>query len=529
MNVREQREKKKRKEKGKSNEMTGQSRVLTRHAWRGGKNRSKKGKERPLVGQPHLPDQYYSCSFPVPPPPPSLLTHHPIISFSPSSSSSLSPPGLLLPAPSSQPMALETLTQHVRMHMRQVMERRALQESGAAAPPIMPPQDRRLPDTENPSPAATPTVSDSTRSFIDGRGKRLTLDEQRALVRICAEYMINPDPKAYPKNVWVLVSQKLLERTQRKYSWQSCRRWMCRLVSDRQMHWEAVDENRRRIPMIDDLLAAEVDQWMGVCVRSHEQLKTPEAMLQRRLQKPPARQSAYDAETEAQLRYKQERVLKWVSLLPDDAQAFADELQSPLEHRPSTPDPREPPRQETFDQKLKRMMSQDPQYKSSDYSSGLEEELLARDNGTLRTTKKRLREETGDDLDSPPSKYISRPNAVKEPSKLGELRLHETLSTACRGDLQKSAAQLVSEIPIPNASTSRSVAWQYLTILKLATDALMKAHDKCVDIFERDKNMTDDDFEDMFGEIIKLWSINLKEVIGVWMEARNVQNKRASQ
>ncbi|KAL5365233.1 hypothetical protein BJX96DRAFT_158805 [Aspergillus floccosus] len=424
-------------------------------------------------------------------------------------------------------MASETLSQHVRMHMRQVMEGRALQESGAAAPPLMPPQDRHLADMSNPSPAATPTVSDSTRSFIDGRGKRLTLDEQRALVRICAEYMINPDPKQYPKNVWVVVSQKLLERTKRKYSWQSCRRWMCRLVSDRQMHWEAVDENRRCVPMMDDLLAAEVDQWMGVCVRSHEQLKTPEAMLQSRLRKPPARQSAYDAETEAQLRYKQERVLKWVSLLPDDAHAFADELQPPLEHRPSTLDPMEPTRRETFDQKLRRMMSQNLQFKSSDYSSGLEEDLLAKDNRTLQSTKKRPCEEA-DDLLPPPSKYISRPNGVKEPSQLGELKLHETHDTQCRDDRQKSAAQLVSEIPIPNASTSRDAAWQYLTIMKLATDALMKAHDKCVDLFERDRNMTEDDFEEMLGEIIKLWSINLKEVLGVWMEARNVQNKRAS-
>ncbi|KAL4890509.1 hypothetical protein BDV59DRAFT_184101 [Aspergillus ambiguus] len=411
-------------------------------------------------------------------------------------------------------MASETLSQLIRVHLRPAMEG-TFKESGAG---VM--TNEGSPSMLNQSPclnlpaAATPTVSDSTL----GRGKRLTLDEQRALVRICAERMINPDPKTYNKSIWVVVSQKLLEKTNRSYSWQSCRRSITRLVFDRQMYWEAVDENRQPVQQMDALLAAEVDQWMGVCVRSHEQLKTPEAMLQSRLQKPPSRQLAYDAETEAQLRAKRERVLKWVSLLPDDVRSFVDELQPPTESSPPTPNLAEIPRRETFDQKLRRMMLQRPQYRSSDYSSGLDEEDPVPER-SLQPTQKRLREDDGDEeMLPPPLKAICRPDPTKKPHQTDGLnRLNPLLvvdNKLTDGSSLQGPSQWASEIPLrTGALDSFTAARHYLAIMKVATDGMKKSYDGCMDILEREKRTTDDELDGFMSDVIKGWVTRVTQAL----------------
>jgi hypothetical protein len=115
-------------------------------------------------------------------------------------------------------------------------------------------------------PADEDGTSGSPQEF-SGRGKRLTLAEQKSLFRLCEQYMTRCDAHEYPKSFWIKISELLLKSTGRKYSWQSCRRRMQQYVEKRKTYWAAFDADKT-LPDLGDMdedLASDIDDWIGRC------------------------------------------------------------------------------------------------------------------------------------------------------------------------------------------------------------------------------------------------------------------------
>ncbi|GIK02116.1 hypothetical protein Aspvir_006159 [Aspergillus viridinutans] len=128
----------------------------------------------------------------------------------------------------------------------------------------------QLPTPNQSGPTTMPTDEDgndcSPQDF-SGRGKRLTLVEQKSLFRLCEQYMNRYDAHEYPKSFWMKISELLLKSTGRKYSWQSCRRRMQQYVEKRKTYWAAFDADKT-LPDLGDMdedLASDIDDWMGRC------------------------------------------------------------------------------------------------------------------------------------------------------------------------------------------------------------------------------------------------------------------------
>ncbi|KAJ5115293.1 hypothetical protein NUU61_001052 [Penicillium alfredii] len=62
------------------------------------------------------------------------------------------------------------------------------------------------------------------RDPVSGRGKQLTTGEQAALIELYKERQCYTTVAEHPKSFWVALSAHFFDRTQRAYSWQSCRR-----------------------------------------------------------------------------------------------------------------------------------------------------------------------------------------------------------------------------------------------------------------------------------------------------------------
>ncbi|KAF9886618.1 hypothetical protein FE257_011258 [Aspergillus nanangensis] len=163
------------------------------------------------------------------------------------------------------------------------------------------------------------------------RGKELNLNEQRALIRICAEEMAMCDPAAYKKTTWINVSSRLMKREKRAYSWQSCRRWVTRIITERkkfwlkefknQLHDEEIggnvfwhnvnfddDDTSNQDQQLDRGLIADIDAWMGFHISGRNMTTVPKQM-------PPERT---DAHTNICIPYDCRQILDWIYLLPDE-------------------------------------------------------------------------------------------------------------------------------------------------------------------------------------------------------------------
>lgn len=128
----------------------------------------------------------------------------------------------------------------------------------------------QLPTPNQSGPTTMPTDEDGNDGLpqdFSGRGKRLTLEEQKSLFRLCEQYMNRYDAHEYPKSFWMKISELLLKSTGRKYSWQSCRRRMQQYVEKRKTYWAAFDADKT-LPDLGDMdedLASDIDDWMGRC------------------------------------------------------------------------------------------------------------------------------------------------------------------------------------------------------------------------------------------------------------------------
>ncbi|RHZ65661.1 uncharacterized protein CDV56_107348 [Aspergillus thermomutatus] len=128
----------------------------------------------------------------------------------------------------------------------------------------------QLPTPNHSGPTAMPADedgNDGSPQDFSGRGKRLTLPEQKSLFHLCEQYMNRYDAHEYPKSFWMKISELLLKSTGRKYSWQSCRRRIQQYVEKRKAFWAAFDADKT-LPDLGDMdedLASDIDDWMTRC------------------------------------------------------------------------------------------------------------------------------------------------------------------------------------------------------------------------------------------------------------------------
>ncbi|RLL99164.1 hypothetical protein CFD26_105628 [Aspergillus turcosus] len=142
--------------------------------------------------------------------------------------------------------------------------------SGSMLPSMQIQEPAQLPTPNQSGPTTMPADEDGTSGSpqeFSGRGKRLTLAEQKSLFRLCEQYMTRCDAHEYPKSFWIKISELLLKSTGRKYSWQSCRRRMQQYVEKRKTYWAAFDADKT-LPDLGDMdedLASDIDDWIGRC------------------------------------------------------------------------------------------------------------------------------------------------------------------------------------------------------------------------------------------------------------------------
>ena len=110
-----------------------------------------------------------------------------------------------------------------------------------------------------------------------GRGKRLTVPEEEALVRITRQSMDDYDVEACQKRFWTLISKMLEIDTGRSYSWQSCRRRMTGNVASRLAHRSSVRSGLD--PPKDDMhpmIAEKIDWWLDMVDAKNAKIKEQE-------------------------------------------------------------------------------------------------------------------------------------------------------------------------------------------------------------------------------------------------------------
>lgn len=166
----------------------------------------------------------------------------------------------------------------------------------------------QLPTPNQSGPTAMPDEDGSPQDF-SGRGKRLTLAEQKSLFRLCETYMNRCEAHEYPKSFWIKISELLLKSTGRKYSWQSCRRRIQQYVERRKAFWAAFDA-KKTLPDLGDMdedLASDIDVWMTRC---EGRLETEEKERQEK-----AQQAEVD-QAELARNLKLQRTFEWAKGLP---------------------------------------------------------------------------------------------------------------------------------------------------------------------------------------------------------------------
>ncbi|EAW08472.1 uncharacterized protein ACLA_032070 [Aspergillus clavatus NRRL 1] len=167
----------------------------------------------------------------------------------------------------------------------------------------------QLPTPNQSGPIVMPDDESGSPQDFSGRGKRLTLAEQKSLFRLCETYMNRYDASEYPKRFWIKISDLLLKSTGRKYSWQSCRRRIQQYVEKRKAFWAAFDADKT-LPDLGDMdedLASDIDDWMTRCEKRLEK------------EEKERRDKAYQAEIEqAELArsLKLQRTFDWANGLP---------------------------------------------------------------------------------------------------------------------------------------------------------------------------------------------------------------------
>lgn len=194
--------------------------------------------------------------------------------------------------------------------------------------------------------ADTPGIS-STPQSSGGRGKPLTREEERSLVRIVRENFGHYDVKNYPKKYWIDISRLLYNETGRSYSWQSCQRRIIRMIEacraysnhgellqtfDRDMyrdfHTMSVDASYDvdiwiRECDADEKVRSELAERRAITEEKQRQLQARMEILEqkreeegRSKERERQKQEVEAAELDESRKRKQDRVQKWLDCLP---------------------------------------------------------------------------------------------------------------------------------------------------------------------------------------------------------------------
>lgn len=171
-------------------------------------------------------------------------------------------------------------------------------------------------------------------SGSSGRGKRLSWDEERHLIQLCMDTMVNHHVEHHSKGYWEDVSAWLYKGTGRNYAWQSCKRRMSRLIEARLAHRDLENNCLEMEPLL------ERENFLMGCdtaVRITRFIELCEAAESGQLivQDPMPAENADDIqrfqeeeELLAARKRKQDRVRNWLNHLPP-----ADEMDRvPLPH-----------------------------------------------------------------------------------------------------------------------------------------------------------------------------------------------------
>ena len=205
----------------------------------------------------------------------------------------------------------------------------------------------------SPNSPASKTMADnpripSTPQSSGGRGKPLTMEEERSLVRIVRETLGHYDVKNHPKKCWIDISHALYNETGRSYSWQSCQRRITRMIEACRgyaCHGESLEvfdkDMYRESQTMSVEASRDVDAWIRECdtdekprselaerrAIAEEKKRQLQARMERLKQEREARmgkskkpetqkQEVEAAELDESRKRKQDRVRKWLDCLP---------------------------------------------------------------------------------------------------------------------------------------------------------------------------------------------------------------------
>lgn len=205
----------------------------------------------------------------------------------------------------------------------------------------------------SPNPPASQTMADnprisSTPQSSGGRGKPLTMEEERSLVRIVRETLGHYDVKNHPKKRWIDISHSLYNETGRSYSWQSCQRRIIRMIqaclaySHNSGLFQLLDSDmQREFQAMSYETSHDIDTWIRECdaeekvrselaerrafieekkrelqARSEKVERNREARMEREKELQRQRQELEAGELDESRKRKQDRVRKWLDCLP---------------------------------------------------------------------------------------------------------------------------------------------------------------------------------------------------------------------